>query len=57
MVQEGVGRLPVVTREEPRKPIGMITRSDLLPAHRQRLEETHVAEQSLNWRALLGRGT
>ncbi len=57
MVQEGVGRLPVVTREEPRKPIGMITRSDLLSAHRQRLEETHVAEQSLNWRALLGRGT
>jgi hypothetical protein len=33
----------------------MLTRSDLLAAHRQRLEETHVAEQSLSWRTLLGR--
>jgi CBS domain-containing protein len=49
MVQEGVGRLPVVSRADPRKPIGMLTRSDLLAAHRRRLEETHVAEQSLSW--------
>jgi CBS domain-containing protein len=55
MVHEGVGRLPVVSRAAPRKPIGMLTRSDLLAAHRQRLEETHVAEQSLSWRTLLGR--
>ena len=52
MLQEGVGRLPVVSRNEPRKPIGIITRSDLLSAHRRRLEETHVAEQSLSWRSL-----
>ena len=57
MVQEGVGRLPVVARAAPRKPIGMLTRSDLLAAHRQRLEETHVAEQSLSWRGLVRRGT
>jgi len=37
MSEAGVGRLPVVTRAEPRRPIGVITRSDLLSAHRQRL--------------------
>ena len=47
MVQEGVGRLPVVSRAEPRKPIGMITRSDLLVAHRRRLDEAHVTERGL----------
>jgi len=52
MVQEEVGRLPVVARSAPRKPIGMLTRSDLLAAHRRRLEETHVAEQSLSWRTM-----
>ena len=52
MVQEEVGRLPVVSRAAPRKPIGMLTRSDLLSAHRRRLDETHVAEQSLSWRTL-----
>jgi len=52
MVQEEVGRLPVVSRAAPRKPIGMLTRSDLLAAHRRRLDETHVAEQSLSWRTL-----
>jgi H+/Cl- antiporter ClcA len=52
MVQEEVGRLPVVSRADPRKPIGMLTRSDLLAAHRRRLEEIHVAEQSLSWRKL-----
>ena len=48
MVREEIGRLPVVSRSAPRKPIGMITRSDLLAAHRRRLDETHVAEQSLS---------
>jgi len=52
MVQEEVGRLPVVSRAAPHKPIGMLTRSDLLAAHRRRLDETHVAEQSLSWRTL-----
>ena len=49
MVREEIGRLPVVSRSAPRKPIGMLTRSDLLPAHRRRLDETHVTEQSLSW--------
>jgi CBS domain-containing protein len=50
MVQEGVGRLPVVSRAAPRIPVGIVTRSDLLAAHRRRLEETHLAEQSIDWR-------
>ena len=37
MVRENVGRLPVVTREDPRSIIGFITRSDLLRAHEGRL--------------------
>ena len=37
MVLEKVGRLPVVTRGNPRGVIGMLTRSDLLAAHGPRL--------------------
>ena len=52
MVQENIGRLPVVSRSEPGKPIGMLTRSDLLAAHRRRLDDTSLAEQSLRiWKA------
>jgi CIC family chloride channel protein len=39
MVRENVGRLPVVAREEPRRVIGFVTRSDLLSAHGRRLRE------------------
>ena len=45
MVREGVGRLPVVSREEPGRVIGMLTRSDLLSAHKRRLEEIDLAEK------------
>jgi H+/Cl- antiporter ClcA/CBS domain-containing protein len=44
MVHEGVGRLPVVSREEPRKVIGIISRSDLLAAHQHRLDAALVTE-------------
>lgn len=37
MVVQQVGRLPVVSREDPRCVVGMISRSDLLSAHRSRL--------------------
>jgi CBS domain-containing protein len=47
MVTEGVGRLPVVSREAPRKVIGMLTRSDLLDAHRSRLDAAQRAEQAI----------
>ena len=49
MVQEGVGRLPVVSRQQPRVPVGMLCRSDLLSAHKRRLDETHVAGRSLRF--------
>ena len=39
MVRENVGRLPVVAREDPRRVIGILTRSDLLEAHAKRLAE------------------
>lgn len=38
MVLEEVGRLPVVRREEPLVPTGILTRSDLLSAHGLRIE-------------------
>jgi chloride channel protein, CIC family len=37
MVAEGVGRLPVVERDEPHRLVGIISRSDLLSAHAPRL--------------------
>ncbi|HZR45551.1 MAG TPA: chloride channel protein, partial [Candidatus Manganitrophaceae bacterium] len=36
MVGEDIGRLPVVTRSHPSKVVAMLTRSDLLLAHRKR---------------------
>jgi CBS domain-containing protein len=39
MVRHEVGRLPVISRKEPWKVTGMVTRSDLLGAHRQRIRE------------------
>ncbi len=41
MARDRVGRLPVVSRREPTKVIGILTRSDLLQAHSRRLEEHH----------------
>jgi len=49
MVREGVGRLPVVRREAPHQPVGILTRSDLIAAHGKRLEETHTPERTLEW--------
>ncbi|HEX6964632.1 MAG TPA: CBS domain-containing protein, partial [Gemmatimonadaceae bacterium] len=37
MVRENVGRLPIVSRENPRKLLGLITRSDILGAHERRM--------------------
>ncbi|WNG61537.1 chloride channel protein [Archangium gephyra] len=47
MVREDVGRLPVVKRGEPWKVVGILTRSDLLAAHRRRLEDAHQHEQGI----------
>lgn len=45
MAHEGIGRLPVVARDAPLKVIGMLTRSDLLAAHRRRLAEARDARR------------
>lgn len=47
MVREDVGRLPVVKRNAPGKIIGILTRSDILSAHGQRLKETHEKIRSI----------
>jgi chloride channel protein, CIC family len=39
MVNHNVGRLPVIARKPSGKLVGMITRSDLLSAHRRRLDQ------------------
>jgi len=43
MVVERVGRLPVVTREDPRRLVGIISRSDLLEAHAPRLKAARLS--------------
>jgi chloride channel protein, CIC family len=50
MVNEGVGRLPVVQRDNPRRVVGMVTRSDLLAAHAPRLSAAHDAKVTARWR-------
>lgn len=47
MVQEGVGRLPVVSRDAPARVVGIVTRSDLLAAHRRRLDDALRQEQGV----------
>jgi len=48
MVREGVGRLPVVTRAEPLRVVGILTRSDLLSAHARRLDENAQRQARIN---------
>jgi CBS domain-containing protein len=50
MVLEGVGRLPVVNRNNPRRVVGIISRSDLLAAHAPRLSAAHDAKVTATWR-------
>jgi CBS-domain-containing membrane protein len=42
---EQVGRLPVVTREDPRRIVGIVSRSDLLAAHAPRLQAMRNARR------------
>jgi CBS domain-containing protein len=44
MVHAGVGRLPVVSRSGTRQVVGIISRSDLLGAHRPRLDAALITE-------------
>jgi H+/Cl- antiporter ClcA len=43
MVAENVGRLIVVSKDDPRKLVGIITRGDILASHAQRLREARHA--------------
>jgi H+/Cl- antiporter ClcA/CBS domain-containing protein len=45
MVVERVGRLPVVERDNPRRIVGIISRSDLLEAHAPRLKAARQASR------------
>jgi H+/Cl- antiporter ClcA/CBS domain-containing protein len=47
MAREGVGRLPVVGREAPRKVIGILSRKDVLKAHGTKLIEAHQPQPGL----------
>ena len=44
MVREGVGRLPVVARDDPGKVVAILTRSDLLAAQARRLDAERRGE-------------
>jgi H+/Cl- antiporter ClcA len=55
MLHHDVGRLPVVSRAEPRKVVGFLTRSDLIRAHRERHRLASAPERTLRPQELLGR--
>lgn len=44
MVNHDIGRLPVISRQQPHSIVGIVTRSDILSCYRQQLSET-VTEQ------------
>jgi H+/Cl- antiporter ClcA len=50
MAEGGVGRLPIVSAEEPAKVIGMITRSDLLKPRARQVEEEAKRERFFSFR-------
>ncbi len=52
MVQEHVGRLPVVQRDQPHKVTGWLTRSDLLLAHGKRLDDAARVNRDLDIRTI-----
>jgi predicted transcriptional regulator len=56
MVRDDVGRLPVVARHAPQTVVGIVTRSDLLAAHKRRLAQGHVTEPTIAIKGLIPRG-
>jgi CBS domain-containing protein len=44
MAREHVGRLPVVSRTDPTRVVGILTRSDLIAIHSRRLDAEHRGE-------------
>ena len=51
MLRNDIGRLPVVSREDPRKLLGYLGRASVMAARLRRLEEEHVREQGLSFNA------
>ncbi len=48
MVRHGIGRLPVLSEDQPARLVGILSRSDLLAAHQRRLHAaTEIPAQSL----------
>jgi CIC family chloride channel protein len=45
MLRNNIGRLPVVSRENPRRIVGYLGRSNLMAGHLRHLEEEHVRER------------
>jgi H+/Cl- antiporter ClcA len=56
MVHSSIGRLPVVLRQAKQTVVGIVTRSDLLGAHKRQLEHTRIAEPTIVLRHLVRRG-
>ena len=50
MVAESVGRLMVVSQDDPQKLVGIITRGDILAAHARRLREARHSSRHLRFR-------
>ncbi|QDT53445.1 H(+)/Cl(-) exchange transporter ClcA [Caulifigura coniformis] len=50
MVNHGIGRLPVVARGELGKPIGMLTRSDVLSVFQKRVREAQRQKPTIQFR-------
>jgi chloride channel protein, CIC family len=53
MARKGLGRVPVVERDNPHKLTGMLSDSDIRSAVRRWLEQSEEAKQTLGWRELL----
>jgi CBS domain-containing protein len=54
LVNHNIGRLPVVSRSDPRQVVGILTRSDILSAYRRSIEEMQHAEPGLLKRSSTG---
>jgi CBS domain-containing protein len=51
MLRAKVGRLPVVSRDDPSRPVGYLGRSEVMAARLRRLDEESVREPGwMRWR-------
>ncbi|PYS78283.1 MAG: chloride channel protein, partial [Acidobacteria bacterium] len=51
MLRNDIGRLPVVSRDDPRRLLGYLGRASVMAARLRRLEEEHVREHGLSFNA------